>query len=119
MVLMLQNMRVDEIENKILEAKGAPFGRYLTAAISRLGELGQEGWAQVQAFRDFGRGGPAEGPAVGDKKTRVRLYEAEERGLRYLALALIAELEKKQLPPAIRPMVVHQDADSNAGAEAA
>jgi hypothetical protein len=116
LVAMLQSMRVDEIEQKILDSKGAAFARYLLAGIGRLGELGQEGWLEMQAFRNQFQN--AESSTVG-KKNATRVQEVEERGLRYLALAQIADLDT-QKPPASRGRIVHQDADSNdAGAQAA
>lgn len=117
LVTMLQNMRVDEIEDKIMESKGAPFARYLLAGIARLGELGQAGWSEVRAFREFYTG---DAPAISPKGKAGRINGSEERGLRLLALSLIADLDT-QKPPASRGKIAHRAADSNAeaGAEAA
>jgi hypothetical protein len=83
------DLTVDAIEEAILESKGAPFGRFLSAAIGRLGALGRDGWAEFQAFRNFTR--DAERSVGRDKRPYLPAYD--ERGLRLLALAQIANLD--------------------------
>jgi hypothetical protein len=90
MVAMLQGMRTEEIENKILESRGNAFARYLLAGISRLGELGAAGWRDVQGFRN--QFGDAEAETGTKKGVTTRIPGSEERGLRYLALAQIEAL---------------------------
>jgi hypothetical protein len=84
-----RDLTVDAIEEAIGEARGAPFGRYLSAAVARLGELGRDGWAEFQAFRNFTR------DAERNEARQKRPYAAafDERGLRLLALAQIQYLD--------------------------
>lgn len=44
LALSLRGMETDAIEEKIQEAKGAPLARFVEATVSRLGELGEEGF---------------------------------------------------------------------------
>jgi hypothetical protein len=79
----------EEIEDRILESTGATFGAYLACAIGRLGELGREGWSQFSSFRHFCQ--DAERSQARDKHKRLATFE--ERGLRYLALMQVRDLD--------------------------
>jgi len=96
MVAMLQSMRVEEIEDKIMESKGSAFARYLLAGIARLGELGAVGWRDFQAQRQVC--GEKEADMTGKKGKNLRIAHSDERGLRYLALAQVADLDKAAEP---------------------
>jgi hypothetical protein len=90
LTLMLQGMQTEAIEEKILAARPPVLARYLSCAISRFGELGQPAFASFHALRNLGGGADDE---IGAKKSTVtRIPGSEERGLRYLALGLIANL---------------------------
>jgi hypothetical protein len=84
-----RNLEREEIEDKILESTGAAFGAYLSCAISRLGELGREGWSQFAAFRHFCR--DAERSQAKVKHKHIATFD--ERGLRYLALMQVRDLD--------------------------
>jgi hypothetical protein len=86
----LRGMEVEAIEDKILEAKPNHMARYLSCAISRLGELGREGWEHFHAQRAFG---DAEASQRNSKFKHLSMYS--ERGLRYMALMQVADLNGK------------------------
>lgn len=79
----------EEVEDKILESSGAAFGAFLGCALGRLGELGREGWSQFSAFRHFLQ--DAERSQAKDKHKRLATFE--ERGLRYVALMQVRDLD--------------------------
>jgi hypothetical protein len=43
------------VVDAIMASRGLPFGRYLMAAVRRLGQLGREGRHQVERCRDMGQ----------------------------------------------------------------
>lgn len=61
----------------ILESNASTFGRYLEAALERLGELGEDGWKALRRLQPPNRTGAT----------------SIERGLRFLTLAQYAELD--------------------------
>lgn len=84
----LQGMQRDAIVDRIFDAKPNDMAHYLIAAIGRLGELGRDGWEYVQAHRHFCKDGER------NEAKQKRPYGAafDERGLRYLALMQIEDL---------------------------
>jgi hypothetical protein len=104
LVQALTAMSTEAIEDKILSAKGTIFARYLAAAVTRLGELGQPAFASFQALRKMGS--PGEEPREEAKRLRF-IPGSEERGLRYLALAQISDL----MPAAAEPEQVQEAAE--------
>ncbi len=93
LALALRGMEADAVEEKILEAKGPVFGRFMSAAIGRLGELGRDGFDAYNATR--AHGGDAEA-SVGVKRSARWIPGSDERGLRYLTILLAADLLKKE-----------------------
>jgi hypothetical protein len=85
----LRSMEREAIEDAILESKGAAFGAYLACSIARLGELGRDGWTEFAAFRNFCRDG--ERSQAKDKFKHLSTFD--ERGLRYLALMQVKDLD--------------------------
>lgn len=86
----LASLSVEEIEDKIMEAKPNDMARYLLCSIGRLGELGRTGWEYVQAHRHFTR--DAEQSQQKVKPERRYLPAFNERGLRYLCLMLLEDM---------------------------
>ena len=86
----IRGMEIEEIEDKILEAKPNAMASYLSCAISRLGELGREGWEHFQSQRAFF---DAEASQRTSKFKHISMYS--ERGLRYLALMQVEDLNAK------------------------
>lgn len=91
LVEQAKSLQGDAVEAKILAAAAPQLGRFLSAAICRLGELGRPAFEAFQSQRNWG-GDPDAEVGKGANK-RWHLTASDERGLRYLALSLIDDLK--------------------------
>jgi hypothetical protein len=88
-----RQMETDEIVDRIFAAKPNDMAHFLLASVGRLGELGREGWEYVQAHRNFTR--DCERNQAKEKRPYAAAFD--EKGLRYLCLMLIEDMNGQKV----------------------
>jgi hypothetical protein len=91
LVAEMASLSREEIVDRIFEAKPNDMAHYLLASVGRLGELGRDGWEHVQAHRHFCR--DAERNQMKEKRPYAAAFD--EKGLRYLCLMMIDDLNRQ------------------------